>query len=102
MPKKKPSDRYLSEVSTRVANGIRNVIVAEFEQMVADGYDPYYVRYGILTAHLLTMADIIGASGDPIDREEMKIFLQTSGAGIIDKYVEAVIEGVAIMERQMH
>lgn len=87
---KKPSDQYLSEVSTRIANGIRKLMAEEFEQVIADGYDPFYLRYGALVGHLMSMGDLIGTSADPEDRQEMREFIDGNGNGLLLKHSEMV------------
>lgn len=100
----RPSDRYLSEATTRMANGFRTLVIEEFEKFTADGYDPYYARYGVLTANIISMGDVIGASSDPVDRNEMREFLMQSGAALLMKLSEAVAEHAAeeTRKRDMH
>lgn len=94
---KQPSDRYLSRLSTDLANGFREVIITRFEQMMADGYNPHAARYGALTALLMNMGDLIAASADDDDRAEMRAFVREAGMNLLELHSEKLAESAEAM-----
>lgn len=88
----------LTLVTSKLVNAMQREVAEVLNELDDEGKDPWEYRYGILTAHLMAIADLVGASPAFRDREAMRDFLGEGGAEMIRFISEKKAE--ALQERE--
>jgi len=105
MAKKKwkvPQDADLDESTQRLLRALRAAVITEFETLAAAGLNPYHLRFCALTAHIISMADMIGASTSGEDREEMREFIGEGGMTMLHEVSETAAEFAEKMDGRLN
>jgi hypothetical protein len=99
---KKVKDEDMDASTKRLLAALRNAVIAEFETLSAAGLNPYHLRYCALTAHIISMADLVGASQHEEDREEMREFVTEGGMTMLHQISETIAEFAGEMDGKLN
>ena len=99
--RRRPNDKRLSASTNAIAEGLRGAVLSEYEKLAEEGFDPFYLRYGALTAHIMGMSDVIAASADAEDRAEMREWVKHGGMALLQTVSESVAEYAEQMAKEI-
>ena len=99
---KKAKDDDFNASTQRLLEALRAAVIAEFETLTVAGLNPYHLRYSALTAHLISMADLIGASQSDNDGEEMRDFVTEGGITMMHQISESVADFAEDMDGRLN
>jgi hypothetical protein len=97
---KKVEDDDMDASTQRLLAALRAAVITEFETLTAAGLNPYHLRYCALTAHIISMADMIGASTSDDDRWEMREFVKEGGMTMLSQISEQVADFAEDMDME--